>query len=95
MAALATAASFSEPTKEVNALMRSGRIVHDSGPVLACMLGNVVGHYGAKENFCPRKEWPENKIDGAIALIMALGRHMVVKDESNLDNFINNMIMVI
>jgi hypothetical protein len=94
-AALATVANFSEPTKELDALMRSGRIVHDGDPVLAWMLGNVVGHYDAKENAYPRKERPENKIDGAIALIMALGRHMVVKDESNLDNFINNMIMVI
>ena len=46
-------------------------------PVLAWMLGNVVGHYDAKENVYPRKERPENKIDGAVALIMALGRHMV------------------
>jgi hypothetical protein len=30
------------------------------------MLGNVVGHYDAKENVYPRKERPENKIDGAV-----------------------------
>jgi len=40
------------------------------------LIGNVVGHYDAKENVYPRKERPKNKIDGAIALIMALGRHM-------------------
>ena len=69
-------------------MMRSGRIAHDGDPVLAWMLGNVVGHYDAKENVYPRKERPENKIDGAIALIMALGRHTVVKDEPSLDGFI-------
>ena len=37
----------------------------------------MVGHYDAKENVYPRKERPENKIDGAVALIMALGRQMV------------------
>lgn len=41
------------------------------------MIGNVVGHYDAKENVYPRKERPENKIDGAVALIMAIGRQMV------------------
>ena len=52
------------------------------------MLGNVVGHYDAKENVYPRKERPENKIDGAVALIMALGRHMVAEDMSDLEYFL-------
>ena len=56
--------------------MRSGKIAHDGDPVLSWMIGNVVGHYDAKENVYPRKERSENKIDDAIALIMALGRHM-------------------
>jgi phage terminase large subunit-like protein len=72
-----TLANFSEPTKELDALMRAGKIAHDGDPVLAWMLGNVVGHYDAKENVYPRKERSENKIDGAVALIMAIGRHMV------------------
>jgi phage terminase large subunit-like protein len=89
-----TVANFSEPTKELDALMRSGRIAHDGDPVLAWMLGNVVGRYDAKENVYPRKERPENKIDGAIALIMALGRHMVVGDAPSLDDFLNNPVIV-
>lgn len=65
--------TMSEPTKELDALMRTGGIAHNANPVLAWMIGNVVGHYDAKENVYPRKERPENKIDGAVALIMALG----------------------
>lgn len=65
--------NFSEPTKELDSLMRTGGLSHDGSPVLAWMIGNVVGHYDAKENVYPRKERPENKIDGAVALIMALG----------------------
>lgn len=68
--------NFSEPTKELDALMRKQTIRHDGNPVLAWMLGNVVGHYDAKDNVYPRKERPENKIDGAVALIMALGLRM-------------------
>ena len=68
-----TVANMSEATKTLDALMREGRIHHPGNAVLNWMIGNVVGHYDAKENVYPRKEMPQNKIDGAIALIMALG----------------------
>lgn len=70
-----TVQNFSEPTKELDALMRSGRLAHryDARAPLSWMVGNVVGHYDAKENVFPKKERPENKIDGAIALIMCIG----------------------
>jgi len=89
-----TVANFSEPTKQLDALTRSGRIAHDGNPVLAWMIGNVVGHYDAKENVYPRKERPENKIDGAVALIMAIGRHMVFEEQPDLDEFLKNAVMV-
>jgi phage terminase large subunit-like protein len=56
-----TVASFSEPTKELDALMRSGKIAHDGNPALSWMIGNVVGHYDAKDNVYPRKERPETR----------------------------------
>jgi phage terminase large subunit-like protein len=37
----------------------------------------VVAHLDAKDNIYPRKERPENKIDGIVALIMALSRVIV------------------
>jgi terminase large subunit-like protein len=49
-----TVANFSEPTKQLDALVRSGKIGHDNDPVLAWMIGNVVGHYDAKENVYAR-----------------------------------------
>lgn len=68
-----TVANMSEATKTLDALMREGRIHHAGNPVLNWMIGNVVGHFDAKENVYPRKEVRANKIDGAVALIMALG----------------------
>lgn len=68
-----TVANMSEATKTLDALMRERRIHHPGNAVLNWMIGNVVGHYDAKENVYPRKELPGNKIDGAIALIMGLG----------------------
>ncbi|HWX48137.1 MAG TPA: terminase TerL endonuclease subunit [Roseomonas sp.] len=72
-----TVANFSEPMKELDALVRQGRLHHDGCPVLAWMISNVVCHTDAKDNIFPRKERPENKIDGVVALIMALARCML------------------
>lgn len=68
-----TVANMSEATKTLDALMRERRIHHPGNAVLNWMIGNVVGHYDAKDNVFPRKELPANKIDGAIAVIMGLG----------------------
>ena len=56
--------------------MLSGRIHHHGEPVLTWMFSNVVGHVDAKDNIYPRKETKANKIDGVVALIMALSRAM-------------------
>lgn len=72
----ATTANFSEPTKELDALIRSGKVAHDGNGPFAWAIGNVVGQYDARGNVYPRKERPENKIDPAVAAIMALGNCM-------------------
>ena len=69
-------ANFSEPTKELDAATRAGRIRHDGNGPLAWCISNVVGHYDARGNVFPRKARPENKIDAAVALIMAIARCM-------------------
>lgn len=68
--------NFSEPTKELEAAMRAGRLRHDMNGPLGWCVGNVVGHYDARGNVYPRKQRPEQKIDGAIALIMGIARCM-------------------
>lgn len=69
-----TVANFSQPMKEFDALTRQGRLHHNGDPVLTWMVSNVVCHTDPKENIYPRKERPENKIDGVVAGITALGR---------------------
>ena len=54
--------------------MLQGKLIHDGDPVLGWMASNVVAHLDAKDNIYPRKERPENKIDGIVALIMAISR---------------------
>jgi phage terminase large subunit-like protein len=72
-----TTKNYSEPTKELDAAMRSGRIKHDGNGPLAWCISNVVGHLDPNSNVFPRKARPENKIDAADALIMALARAML------------------
>lgn len=69
-----TVMNMSEPMKQLEALVLEKRLHHTGCPVMTWMISNVVCHIDAKENIYPRKERPESKIDGAIALIMALGR---------------------
>ena len=59
--------------------MRSGRIGHDGDPVLAWISRNIVRHYNGRGERRSRKERPKNKVAGAIALIMAIERHMVAR----------------
>jgi phage terminase large subunit-like protein len=73
--------NLSESVKTVDALMKERRIHHDGDPVFASCIGNVVGHYDAKENVYPRKERPESKIDLAVALYMAMSRWLVRGDD--------------
>jgi len=49
--------------------------------VLAWCVGNVVGHYDARSNVFPRRTREDQKIDAAVALIMALARCMTNKTE--------------
>jgi phage terminase large subunit-like protein len=79
-----TVAQFSAPMKEIDALTRQGRLHHDGDPVLAWMISNVVAHLDNKENIYPRKERPEQKIDGVVALIMALSRAMVFQSDASI-----------
>ena len=72
----ATVKNFSAPMKEVEALVRAGRFHHNGDPVLTWMISNVVAHVDKKDNVFPNKQTVKNKIDGAVALIMAMGRAM-------------------
>lgn len=90
-----TVANFSAPMKEIEALVRAGRLHHAGDPVMAWMISNVVCHLDAKENIYPRKERKENKIDGVVALITALGRAMHAEDDSTMfDQFLSGVVAV-
>lgn len=80
-----TVLNFSEPMKTVEALVLQKKLIHDNDPVLTWMASNVVAHLDAKDNIYPRKERPENKIDGIVALIMAISRAILPGEAVVLD----------
>jgi phage terminase large subunit-like protein len=87
-----TVLNFSEPMKTLDGLIRAGQISHDGDPVMTWMISNVVAKEDAKDNVYPRKERPENKIDGVVALIMALGRAMQGEGGGDVSGFLANPV---
>tara|TARA_R110002111_G_scaffold238069_5_gene299345 strand:- start:118 stop:357 length:240 start_codon:yes stop_codon:yes gene_type:complete len=77
---------MSEPMKELDALIRSGRIVHNGDPVLAWAIANTTARMDKKDNVYPNKESNTNKIDPVVGAIMALGRAMT-RDNEGFVNF--------
>lgn len=76
-----TVLNFSESMKELESLVLCKKLEHDGNPIMTWMISNIVCHYDQKDNIYPRKERPENKIDGVVALIMALNRALTVEEQ--------------
>ena len=88
-----TVVNFSEPMKELDALIRAGRMHHDGDLPFTWMLSNVTGIHDKKDNVYPNKSRDDNKIDGPVALMMALGRSM--RHRSNgFDDAMSNLMSV-
>jgi phage terminase large subunit-like protein len=64
----------------MDAAMRVGRLRHADNPVLTWCIGNVVGKADRRGNLYPTKSRPDQKIDAAVALMMAVDR-AIVEDE--------------
>lgn len=71
-----TVLNFSEPMKQVDALIRDRKLAHDGDEVMTWCMSNVVAKIDAKDNVYPRKERDQNKIDPFVALCMAMGLAM-------------------
>ena len=80
-----TVANLSDPMKQFQALVLDHRLHFNGDPVLTWMVSNVVCHVDAKENIYPRKDAPENKIDGVVAGIMALSRALLNDEHRAMD----------
>jgi phage terminase large subunit-like protein len=67
-------ASMSDPTKNLEVLVKKKKIAHLADPVLRWNINNLITKEDEAGNIKPNKRKKIEKIDGAVALIMALGR---------------------
>ena len=67
-------ASMNWPTKKLEEVVLAARLSHGANPVLRWMAGNVSIETDAADNWKPSKKKSRERIDGIVALIMALDR---------------------
>ena len=68
--------SMSAPTKELERLVLDAKVRHNADPVLAWMNGNVQLARDPAGNIKIDKAKARNKVDGMVALVMAIGQYM-------------------
>ncbi|CQJ43546.1 terminase large subunit [Yersinia enterocolitica] len=80
--------NMSDPMREIEAALAAGRFHHDGNPIMQWCMTNVIGRYypGSDDRVRPTKQGDENKIDGAVAGIMAVGRAMLNDIEKSLSD---------
>ncbi|KKM21937.1 hypothetical protein LCGC14_1630400 [marine sediment metagenome] len=76
--------SITAPTKELDALYRRRQIRHGGHPVLTWCADNVSIDKDANDNWKPSKKKSRERIDGIMALVMALSRTLL--DEGGIED---------
>lgn len=75
---------FTPPLIQVENLVLEKKLRHDGNPVMTWMVSNLVVKVSKfNELRSPTKERPENKIDGPMAMLMALGRALSTHTEKS------------
>lgn len=68
--------NFNRPTKELERLIKSGKVVIDDNEITRFCFSNVILKSDYCENVKPIKSTNQNKIDGVISMIEALGIYL-------------------
>ena len=73
--------SMSSPTKQLEVLVRTGKVWHDGDPVLRWALGNVELKMDPAGNIKADKQKSGGKIDPIVAMVMGIGEYMKTPQE--------------
>jgi phage terminase large subunit-like protein len=71
-------ASFQSPVRDFLRMVLSRELRHDGNPVMNWQIGNLTFAQDPAGNQKPDKETSGDKIDGVVAMIMALGRALLM-----------------
>lgn len=85
---------LSDPMKEIAALVDSGRFHHDGNPCYVWMLSNVEVKEDRNENIFPRKARATNKIDAAVATIVAMNRALAAEEPEESDEIEQGFVVL-
>src|SRR5918994_1835167 len=72
--------SMAAPTRELEKLIVSKKLAHGGNPVTRWMAANVAVAQDPAGNLKPAKDKSTERIDGIVAIIMALGRAMLPQE---------------
>ena len=72
--------SLSAPSKKLEELILARLLAHGGNPVMRWMAGNTVIETDAAGNIKPTKKKSTERIDGIVALVMALGRAITIAE---------------
>ena len=75
--------NFNKPTKELERLIKMNKVVIDNNPITRWCFSNVCIKEDHNENIKPVKVEKQNKIDGVIAMIEALGIYLETPQYQN------------
>lgn len=73
--------NFAVPMDEVLTALKDGRFHHDGNEITTWCVSNTVARPAKKGLFSPMKEKEHQKIDGAVAFLMAMGRAIAVREK--------------
>jgi phage terminase large subunit-like protein len=68
--------SMSAPTKELERLIKVGRLKHGNNPVTRWQMGNIMLRRDPADNIKIDKAKSGDKVDGPVSIVMALGTYM-------------------
>ncbi|AMU86668.1 terminase large subunit [Dehalococcoides mccartyi] len=74
--------NMSPPTKELLRVVLNGKLQHGGNPVLRWNADNLQLYWDANDNVKPNKQKATGRIDGVVALIMALSRAISHSNET-------------
>jgi phage terminase large subunit-like protein len=87
--------SMSAPTRELEKLIVSRKLAHGGNPVTRWMAANVAAAQDPAGNLRPAKDKSTERIDGIVALIMAICRAMLPSEQPRRSVYEDRGILVL
>lgn len=87
----ANARNFSEPMREFEAALESGRVHFPADPILRWMASNATARQGANDKLQLGKQTAEAKIDGIVAMVMAFARQLANEGGHGIDAYLRSL----